>query len=41
LATGARLTKGHTLQVAVDMRTKEMLFASPPVLFERLGIPLP
>ncbi len=41
LATGERLTQGHTLMVAVDMRTKEMQFASPPILFERLGIPLP
>jgi acyl-CoA thioester hydrolase len=41
LATGARLTQAHTLMVAVDMRTREMQFASPPVLFERLGVPLP
>lgn len=41
LATNERLTKAHTLMVAVDMRSKEMQFASPPILFERLGIPLP
>jgi acyl-CoA thioester hydrolase len=32
------LTKAHTIQVAVDMQTKEMLFVSPPVLWERLGV---
>jgi acyl-CoA thioester hydrolase len=36
--TGARLTKGYTSQVAVELRTGEMCLASPPVLFERLGI---
>ncbi|WP_457389413.1 acyl-CoA thioesterase [Roseateles sp. P5_E1] len=41
LATNERLTKAHTLMVAVDMRNKEMQFASPPILFERLGISLP
>jgi acyl-CoA thioester hydrolase len=35
------MTKAHTLQVAVDMATREMQFASPPILFERLGIPQP
>jgi acyl-CoA thioester hydrolase len=36
--TGVRLTKGYTSQVAVELRTGEMCLASPPVLFERLGI---
>ena len=35
--SGERLTRGHTIQVAVDMRTREMCFASPPVLLEKLG----
>ena len=35
-ATGKRLTRGHTVQVAVDMRTREMCFASPDVLCEKL-----
>lgn len=35
--SGARLTKGHTVQVAVDMGNGEMLFASPPVLLQKLG----
>jgi len=39
--TGGRLTKGTTVQVAVDMATKEMCLMSPPVLFERLGVPRP
>jgi acyl-CoA thioester hydrolase len=36
--TGQRLTKGNTVQVAVDMKSGEMCFVSPPILFERLGI---
>ena len=38
LATGARLTKGHTDQVAVDMKTGDMLLASPAILLEKLGV---
>ena len=34
---GVRTTKGTTVQVAVDLATKEMCLASPRVLFERLG----
>lgn len=37
-ASGTRLTKGHTIQVAVDQRTGEMLLGSPPVLYEKLGL---
>ena len=37
-ASGRRLTKGSTSQVAVDMNSGEILFVSPPVLFERLGL---
>lgn len=37
-ASGARLTKGHTDQVAVDMRTGELLFVSPPILLKKLGL---
>ncbi len=40
-ATGRRLNKASTVQVAVDMATKEMCFVSPPVLFEKLGVPAP
>lgn len=36
--SGARLTKGTTVQVAVDLATKELCLMSPPVLFERLGV---
>lgn len=35
---GQRLTRGYTIQVAVDMASGEMCFESPPVLFERLGV---
>lgn len=36
--TGARLTKGYSIQVAVDMKTKAMCFESSRVLLEKLGI---
>jgi len=36
--TDNRLTRGHTVQVAVDMSTREMCFESPAVLFEKLGL---
>jgi acyl-CoA thioester hydrolase len=36
--SGKRLNKASTTQVAVDMRTGEMCFLSPPVLFEKLGM---
>jgi acyl-CoA thioester hydrolase len=36
--SGEVLTRAHSIQVAVDMRTGEMCFASPPVLLERLGV---
>jgi acyl-CoA thioester hydrolase len=37
-AGGQRLTKGTTAQVAVEMKSGEMCFVSPAVLFERLGL---
>ena len=37
-ATGRRLARASTTQVAVEMATQEMCFVSPPVLFERLGV---
>lgn len=36
--TGEKLTKGHTIQVAVDVKKMEMLLESPPVLARKLGI---
>lgn len=36
-ASGQRLTRGHTVQVAVDMQTQELCFQSPAVLFEKLS----
>ena len=36
--SGQRLTRAHTVQVALDMKNGEMMFASPPVLFEKLGL---
>lgn len=37
-SSGRRLTRAHTIQVAVDIATREMLFASPPVLKEKLAL---
>lgn len=36
--SGKRLHRASTTQVAVDLSNGEMCFASPPVLFEKLGI---
>ena len=33
--SGARLTKGHTILVAVDISSQEMLLASPRILTDR------
>ncbi|HEY1034864.1 MAG TPA: thioesterase family protein [Pseudoxanthomonas sp.] len=40
-ASGEVLTRAHTLQVAVDAASGEMLYQCPPVLWERLGVPAP
>lgn len=37
-ASGERLTKGFTTQVALNIATGEMCLASPPLLLEKLGI---
>ena len=34
--TGERVTKGYTIQVAVDNATQELCFVSPPILFEKV-----
>ena len=36
--SGQRLTRGSTVQVAVDIETGEARFASPRVLLQRLGV---
>lgn len=36
--SGTKLTTGHTVQVAVDMATRELCFETPPVLRQKLGI---
>lgn len=36
--TGLRLTKGHSVQVALELDNGEMCFVSPPILFEKLGL---
>lgn len=35
-ATGERLTRGYTIQVAIEAATQELQFVSPPVVFEKL-----
>ena len=40
-ASGQRLTRGVTTQVAVQMDKREMCFLSPPVLWQKLGLPYP
>lgn len=37
-ASGKRLTRASTAQVAVDIATGEMCFGSPAILFEKLGV---
>lgn len=39
--TGARLTRGHSCQVAVDMATDEMCYESPAIIWEKLGLQKP
>ncbi|MFL0796649.1 MAG: acyl-CoA thioesterase [Cellvibrionaceae bacterium] len=36
--TGKRITKAHTDQVAVDIKTGEMQLASPDVLLKKIGV---
>jgi acyl-CoA thioester hydrolase len=36
--TGRRLTRGYTVQVAVDMENKEMCLESPAILAEKLKV---
>ena len=36
--THARLTRATTVQVAIDMKTRELCLMSPPVLLEKLGV---
>ena len=36
--SGAKVNTATSIQVAVDMATREMQFVSPPVLLQRLGV---
>ncbi len=38
-ASGRRLNRASTTQVAVSLATGEMQFVSPAILFEKLGVP--
>ncbi|HEY0880120.1 MAG TPA: thioesterase family protein [Archangium sp.] len=37
-STGEKMTKGYTIQVAVDAQTMEMQYVCPKILWERLGV---
>jgi len=37
IGTGKRTTMGHTLQVAVEIKTEKMLWETPPVFRQRLA----
>jgi acyl-CoA thioester hydrolase len=37
-ASGAKLNQAYTIQVAVDLATREMLYVTPLVLRQRLGV---
>ena len=41
VASGKRLNRATTTQVAVDIASGEMCFISPAILFEKLGITTP
>ena len=38
IKTGNTLTKAESTQVAVNLKTQEMCFISPAILFEKLGV---
>lgn len=38
--SGHRLNKAHTIQVAVEIASQQMQYVCPPVLWERLGVPI-
>jgi acyl-CoA thioester hydrolase len=40
-ATGRRLNRATTTQVAVDIASGEMCFVSPSILFQKLGVQAP
>jgi acyl-CoA thioester hydrolase len=40
-ATGMRLSRGYTSQVAIDMATREMCYESPAILWQKLGLQKP
>ncbi len=38
LSNGKRMTKGESIQVAVNLTTREMCLRSPDILFHKLGL---
>ena len=37
IETGRKITRGHTVHVALDIETKEMQWETPPILREKLA----
>lgn len=40
-ASGTRLTRASTIQVAVEIATRELQFVCPPILWRKLGVTPP
>lgn len=40
-ASGVRLTRASTIQVAVEIASREMCFVCPPILWQKLGVAAP
>lgn len=36
--TNKRLSKGHTIQVPVDLKTEKLVYGTPPIVYKKLGI---
>lgn len=41
VGSGERLTRAHTVQVAVDAASGEMQYLCPSILWQKLGVPAP
>jgi acyl-CoA thioester hydrolase len=40
-ASGTRITRASTIQVAVEIATRELQFVCPPILWQKLGVAPP
>jgi acyl-CoA thioester hydrolase len=39
LVSARRLTRAHSIQVAVEISSREMQYVCPPILWQKLGLP--